>query len=833
MTRLRLCCASLALVLATLLASPPTTTVAQDQPAPPAVQLTPDPWPKVRQVSGWRYTLYQPQLDKWDGYNFEAHAAVSVLPAGWKDPIFGVIEITAVTDVAKVSRTVHFRNIRIVKAVFPSAPAEAAAYQRGFQTMVSNGPSTMSLDRLEISLAINGAEKKAQAVPVRNEPPRFVFSRSAAVLVPVDGPPVWRPIQGTRLERIINTRAFVALDDSTGRFYIHLFDGFVEAPSIAGPWTRSQRVPPGLVSLEATLARQNVIDPMSGPADPKNPSAKASLAKVVPEVIVSTTPTELIITDGPPDWVPLDGTMLLYVKNTTGNVFRDLNDQQIYVLVTGRWFHAADLAGPWKYIAGTDLPPDFARIPDDSPKENVKAAVPDTVQADEALIANEIPQTATIDRAKATFRPEINGGSPDMRPISDTSLSYVFNSPSPIIMVTPTEWYGVQSGVWFTAASASGPWAVATSVPAVIYSIPVSSPLHYVTYVRVYSATPQYVVVGYTPGYLGTVVAPGGVVVYGTGYTYVPYIGSTVWYPTPVTYGYGANPYWTPWTGWAMGFGMGMAFGAAIGSSSCCWGYCPAPYWGAMPYYPSYAHYGAYAGAYGGRAVWGPGGWAATSGNVYHQWGSTGAVTRTSGGYNAWTGNAWSTQVGHSYNSMTGRISAGERGSVQNVYTGNYAYGGRGATYNPSTGVAARGGTVTYGNTGAGTQNTARWGQASGPGGQTDIASADGNYYADHDGNVYRNTGSGWQSYSNNSWNSVNDAARTQSLNAEQYGRWAGDQRSAGTSWGSPSWGGGFGGDDRFGGGWGGGVGGWDRGGFGGGWGSSWGGGRFGGGFRR
>lgn len=814
---------------------------AQSPPAPPpAAQVTPDPWPKLREIGGIKYTLYQPQLDKWDGYNFEAHAAVSVLPAGAKDPVFGAIEITALTDVAKVSRTVHFRDVRIARAIFPSAPAQAAAYQQAFQTIASHGPSTMSLDRLEIALAINGAEKKAQAVPIKNEPPRFVFTQSAAVLVPIDGTPVWRTVPGTRLERVINARALVLLDDATGRFYIHLFDGFVEAPSIAGPWTLARAVPPGVARLEATLARQNVIDPMTGPSDPKSPGRKASLKNGVPEVVVTTTSTELIVTEGPPDWVPIEGTMLLYVNNTTGNIFKNLNDQLNYVLVTGRWFHAPDFAGPWQYIAGTELPPDFTRIPDDSPKENVKAAVPYTTQADEALIANEIPQTATIDRAKATFKPEINGGSPDMRPIPDTPLSYVFNSPSPIIMVSPSEWYAVQSGVWFTAASAQGPWAVAATVPPVIYSIPVSSPLHYVTYVQVYRATPQYVVVGYTPGYLGTVVAPGGVVVYGTGYTYVSYVGASIWYPPPVTYGYAANPYWTPWTGWAMGFGMGMAFGAAVaGSSSCCWGYCPAPYWGAMPYYPSYAHYGAYGGAYwgphGSAAAWGPGGWAATSGNVYHQWGATGAVTRTSGGYNAWTGNAWSTQVGHSYNSMTGRVSAGQRGAVQNVYTGNYAYGGRGATYNPNTGVTARGGTATYGNAYSGSQNTVRWGQATGPGGQSaGLASSNGNYYADHDGNVYRNTGSGWQSYDNGSWNTVNDSGRTQSLNAEQDGRAAGDQRSAGSAWGSSGWGGGFNRSDGGGGGWDRGGGGWDRGGAGDSGGSggsrSWGGGSFGGG---
>jgi hypothetical protein len=814
-----------------------------EQAPPPAAQITPDPWPKLREIAGVKYTLYQPQVDKWDGYNFEAHAAVGVVAAGSKDQIFGAVEMTAVTDVAKVSRTVHFRDVKIVKAVFPTAPDKSAVYQRALQTMASNGPSTMSLDRLEISLAINGEEKKARAVPVKNDPPRIVFTHSAAILVPIDGAPVWRVQSGTRVERAINTRAFVALDDSTGRFYVHIFDGFVEAPAITGPWTATRSVPPAVTALEARLAQQNVIDPMTGPSDPKT-KQKASLKNGVPEVIVTTTPTELIVTEGAPDWVPIEGTMLLYVKNTTGNVFKNLNDQQNYVLVTGRWFHAPELSGPWRYIAGTELPPDFTRIPDDSPKENVKAAVPYTTQADEALIANGIPQTATIDRAKAKFTPQIDGGSPDMRPIPDTGLSYVFNSPTPIIMVSADAWYAVQNGVWFSATWALGPWVVATSVPAVLYSIPASSPLHYVTYVQVYNATPQYVVVGYTPGYLGTVVAPGGVVVYGTGYTYTPYIGASVWYPPPVTYGYAANPYWTPWTGWGMGFGMGMALGVAIGHSSCCWGYCPAPYWGV---HYSYGSYGGAYWAHGGGAVWGSSGWAATSGNVYHQWGATGAVTRTSGGYNAWTGNAWSTQVGHSYNSMTGRISAGERGSVQNVYTGNYAYGGRGATYNPTTGVAARGGTATVGNAYTGTQSTAKWGQATGPHGQsTGFASSDGNVYADHDGNVYRNTGSSWQTYNNGSWNNTTDENKTQSLNAEQNGRWAGDQRSAGSSWGSSSWGGGFNrsGGDSWGGsssGWDRGSGGWDSGGsggggIGGGSGSfgggdrSWGGGSFGGG---
>src|SRR5262245_55060535 len=205
---------------------------------------------------------------------------------------------------------------------------------------------------------------------------------------------------------------------------------------------------------------------MNGPAD-----KKLSLKTAVPDVIVATTPTEFIISDGAPDCAPLPGTNLLYVKNTTGNVFKDLTNQNTYVLVTGRWFQAPDLAGPWQYVPGTSLPPDFFKIPDDSPKENVKAAIPKTAQAQEAVIANEIPQTATVYRAKAKFTPVINGA-PDLKPIPDTSLMYVFNSPNPIIMVSQYQWYGVQNGVWFTASSAQGPWVVATSIPASIYSIP-------------------------------------------------------------------------------------------------------------------------------------------------------------------------------------------------------------------------------------------------------------------------------------------------------------------------------------------------------------------------
>src|SRR4029453_2816707 len=178
---------------------------------PPAENVTPDPWPKVVKQGNVTYTLFQPQLDSGDGYNFAAHAAVSVLPAGAKTADFGVIEIAAKTHVSKEARVVHFMDVMVVKATFPATPDKAIAYQHGFQTMVAGGKSTMSLDRLQAALSIENALKMGRAVPVKNDPPTIIFSPRTAVLVAIDGEPVWRTIDGTSLERVINARPLILL----------------------------------------------------------------------------------------------------------------------------------------------------------------------------------------------------------------------------------------------------------------------------------------------------------------------------------------------------------------------------------------------------------------------------------------------------------------------------------------------------------------------------------------------------------------------------------------------------------------------------------------------
>ena len=165
--------------------------------------------------------------------------------------------------------------------------------------------------------------------------------------------------------------------------------------------------------LDGGVADQQEMDESGEPIE------KPTLAKgPVPDIVVATEPTELVVTEGAPTWTAIPDTGLEFVENTTGNVFRLTADDAYFVLLSGRWFSGPSLEGPWSFVSQQDLAADFSLIPDDSPKENVKASVAGTPQAEEAVIANSIPQTSEIDRHGAEFKPTIDG-EPQWLPIEE------------------------------------------------------------------------------------------------------------------------------------------------------------------------------------------------------------------------------------------------------------------------------------------------------------------------------------------------------------------------------------------------------------------------------
>ena len=775
-----------------------------------------DPWPRKFSFMGTdgnvNLLVYQPQIESWQDNRLDFRVAVGAHTDKVTGETFGVIWGTARTEVDRPARRVTLEDLKLTRSNFPTRADNGASYMEQLQLLFTGTSRTIALDRLEASLAASGTVHP-RSVKVNNEPPQIIISYSPAILIPINGKPVWRDVPDSRFERVINTRALILRKKMEETCYLRVYDGWLSAASLEGPWRLAENLPFRIQDVADKLIEEKRVDPLNGDhADPL-----PSLANVVPAIYVTEKPAELIVFKGQPNLQPIDQTALLWASNTTADVIVDTANNFYYVLISGRWYRASSLNGPWSFVAGNSLPPDFSRIPPGSPAGAVLASVAGTPQAKEAIIANSIPQTATIPRKNGpTFKPVVDG-SPKLRPIPETSLKYVINSPTPIICVDAQRFYALRAGVWFTAPALDGPWAVATSVPEVIYTIPPTSPLYYVTFVHVYGFTPEVVYVGYTPGYLGTVVEPDGTVVYGTGYHYDPWVG-TVYYPPPETYGMQAQPVYNPAADMAFGMALGMTTAAMVDS------------WDQPVYYGSYYH---------GYPCCG-----STSANVYGHWGDT-AYSGTDTWYSHSSGNIGEKTSGSYTNYRTGTTGTYSANRYVNPYegtegrsyqrsvdtpTGTTGNVSRSESYNAKTGETSYGSTMSA--TGKGGSSISRDTSASlgaqgasaerqtsvynSKTGETKTFSSgfDGNdRYASRDGNVYQNTGSGWQKQTSSGWQSARNedtswADREQQARSQAQNRFSSFSRGgfgnrfgggSGGGWGSHFSGGGFG--DRFGGG--------------------------------
>jgi hypothetical protein len=511
-------------------------------------------WPKMTTASnGAQITIFQPQLDDFQGDQLSAHAAVAVQMPGQSQPTYGAVWLQSQVSTDRVARTVQILQVNIPKTLFPGfdAPTTAAITQAIQQELMAS-PPTLSLDQLlEMLQAVQTAQQ--QVSDLANNPPQIVFYQHAVVEVQFDGAPRLMDVPNSSLLRAVNTPFYVVLDPSSKIYYLKGAGRWFTAPDALGPYSLVGAAP------------QNVVDlaQQSGYTDPEQPVSDEAAQAL--QIVTATSPTEAIWTDGPFQMTPISGTNLLYVANTESDVFVLIPTQQMYVLLSGRWFTAANQNGPWTYVASNQLPPDFAQIPAGSAKANVLAFVPGTQAAQDATANTYIPQTAAIDTSNYQQPPVDYDGDPNFAPIGGTSLTYAQNCPCPVIGCNGA-YYCCYNAVWYQCATPRGHWDLCRHVPPPIYAIPPSCPVYPVRYCYVYGATPTVVYVGYTPGYTGCY-ATGGVVVYGTGYYYNAWAGN-VYIPRPLTFGFGAR--YDPYSGhWGFGFALATGGGGLwIGSGA-------------------------------------------------------------------------------------------------------------------------------------------------------------------------------------------------------------------------------------------------------------------------
>jgi len=348
-------------------------------------------WPRTFSNDGYDFAVFQPQIDSWKGNQLAGRFATGVRPTGATNETYGVVFFKARTEVDKVNRLVTLEDFEVTRAQFPTQRGMQEQYLAVLKTLQPKAARVVSLDHLEAIFAVSANIDKSRFQPVKNDPPRIIYTTKPSLLVLIEGSPVLKKLTGS-YERVVNTRAILLLDNDPNyqAYYLNAAGKNYIAPSLEGPWTIALAPPPDIqTAIDAAIATKQV-DPMM----PKNKGTTPDF-----QIYVSMTPAELIQTNGVPNMTAIDGTSLLYVTNTGSAIIYNINDGENYLLVSGRWFKATSLYGPWSYVTPSDLPADFAKIPENSPVSNVLASVPGTPQSKEAVISNSIScqQVSSLD----------------------------------------------------------------------------------------------------------------------------------------------------------------------------------------------------------------------------------------------------------------------------------------------------------------------------------------------------------------------------------------------------------------------------------------------------
>ena len=645
-------------------------------------------WPREKYSNGTRLIIYHPQVDDWKNFqDLSWRMAISLTPKTDKT-VVGVVEMKGNTNIDNVAKLVTITNPEITGTYFPFLDkATAEKMEQLFKTFV---PPTLSISLY--NLIASTPKKEAPAgVQLNNDPPKIFVGYRPSILLSVNGEPVLSEVPNTNLKFVVNTQWPLFFDEGNSTYYIAVGQQWLTASSLDGQWSATKKLPPEMSKVpqdKQWSALKKFIPP---PANPKG---------VTPDVFYSDKQAEVILFDGQPVYAQIPGTQLEYATNTNSVVFVYKPAQQFYFLTAGRWFRASDLQGPWTY-ATPDLPADFAKIPLTSPASGILATVPGTEEAKDAVLLAQVPTTITVNQKEAAAKAKVDyAGDPKFEPIKGTSMEYASNTRDKVIKVGDVYYLCLQ-GVWFMSPNPTGPWTTCTSVPPEIYTIPSSSPVYNVTYVTQTANPDGTVTASYTAGYLGAFIlgaATGAILADGSGYWWPPYCYGGFYYPYPATY---CGAYW--------GYGY----------------HYPAPY------------YDYNTGAYGWKqTAYGPYG-SATRGAAYNPYTGTyarGASVSTPYGsrsaaqaYNPYTGTYAQTRQGSSPTAQWGSsyVSRGNQSATMGHYS---TANGTVAGISTSQGGKAAGASTAWGNSAVGKTSS-------------------GNMYAAHDGNVYKNTGNGWQKY--------------------------------------------------------------------------------------
>jgi len=494
-------------------------------------------WPRTLPLGQGMVTIYSPQIEEMSDNIIQYRAALAYRATPGAEPVFGAGWFESDVEIDTANRIVQPGELNLTEARFPEGTDDIQSELASVLAQQSRDWNLdFSLD--ELDTALQTAESETNAV--NTAPPKIVYRDHPALLISIDGEPVLREVENSPYQAIINTPYPLLYD---GKYYYlnAARDVWYRARRATGPY-QFEPTPPAAIAA--------MVSPDDEAVAEGQPTEKVTAANA-PEIVVSTEPAELIVTEGPAAFVPLVDDLLV-LQNSDDDVFMHVSSQKFYIVLAGRWYQADSLTGPWAFQAADDLPQAFIDIPRDSDQADSRVYVAGTQEAKDAVLDAQIPQTAAVKRGEVDIEVTYDG-EPDYQPVDGTDLVYIRNTGSTVLK-SGGLYYLVEEGVWYVSSSPNGPWQVSDHRPEEVDTILPTSPVYNTKYVHVYESTPSVVYVGYTPGYTGSYVYR-NTIFYGTGWYYRPWVSPYYYYPRFSTWGF--NVSYNSWSGWNFGLSWG------------------------------------------------------------------------------------------------------------------------------------------------------------------------------------------------------------------------------------------------------------------------------------
>ena len=485
--------------------------------APPAAPKS--LWPQEITSNGKTYRIFQPAVTGLDGARAYLLTQVS-MDAGGGRTVIGQAKLQCEVMAADVPGEVELNRFTVNEFTVdgkPAPQADATALSQALYLVALTSTRTNLLQGMQLVNA-----RGASTPGLDGTPPRIVVTQTPTVGLATTGAPVLAPLGDSGWQRATNT-PFVLAKGPSGDWWTRLGGQWMSSSAWDRPFAAGAAPPQELVAaIGKTPGPGGAI--AATPAPGKAPERKPASALVTPGNTV------LVSIDGAPQLEQL-GNGVQRVRNTNSVLLTE-DGSSYYLLASGRWFETDNLqGGAWSRMEPSDVPASFRNIPKARKFDHVRAAVPGTPEANEAALAAREIRTVTLERAGAQPKVSMGPGGAWVE-TGAAGVKWMPTASQPLLECGGKA-YCCDSGAWFVAPGAQGPWTLCDSVPSAIYGVPPSCPVYSCTYVWVFGSTPDSVSFGYSPGYLGTYLAD-GTPVYGTGYSYAADAGISY----PQTYGF-------------------------------------------------------------------------------------------------------------------------------------------------------------------------------------------------------------------------------------------------------------------------------------------------------